>query len=449
MINSQIRWLAIIIPITFLIALEAVTYWLLGDYVGHGRSHLVATTAMALGILTFSYFMFRMLEHLGGHLNERNRQLRALNEAGISLTSELNLDTVLQKVVDLSRELIGAKYAALRVVGDGVEVEKFVFSGMTIEEAARIGDFPRIRGVLGVVVRDQQPLRLPDVSLHSESVGFPDNHPPMKSFLGYPITFKGKSLGTIYLTEKIGAPEFTQEDQDMISLFAAQVAVAIVNARLYEQMQRLAVLEERERISMELHDGVIQSIYAVGLNIQDCAETVAQEPHEVQGRLSRAVDELNQVIQDIRSYIFDLRLHALNESSLQEGLERLIQELRVGTLMDICLDIQKALDVELSPHQTWHLLQIARESLNNAAKHARATSVAARLSANDGRLSMSISDNGVGFEVEKALQRQHHGLKNMIERARAIGAQLFVESDQGRGTTVKVELSLDQASLFR
>jgi len=117
--------------------------------------------------------------------------------------------------------------------------------------------------------------------------------------------------------------------------------------------------------------------------------------------------------------------------------------------MDVRLDIQKPLDVELSPHQTWHLLQIARESLNNAAKHARATSVAARLSANDGWLSMSISDNGVGFEVEKALQRQRHGLRNMIERARAIGAQLFVESGHGQGTTVKVELSLDQASLFR
>lgn len=449
MINRQVRWLGVVAPMAFVIALEAIAHWLLEANMSHGFSHLVEAAAMVAGILVFSVFMLRLVGGLGQRLAQRNRQLQALYEAGISLTAELELETVLQKVVDLSRELVGARYAALRVVGDAAEVERFVFSGMSPEEAARIGDRPRMRGVLGVVVRDQQPLRLPDIRQHSESVGFPLNHPPMKSFLGVPIIFKGKVLGTLYLSEKETAPEFSQDDQDIVSLFATKAAVTIVNARLYEQVQRLAVLEERERIGMELHDGVIQSIYAVGLHLEDCAETVTQAPLEVQERLFRAVDELNQVIQDIRSYIFDLRLRALDEASLREGLERLIQELRVGTLMDVCLDVQGPLEVELSPHQTWHLLQIAREALNNAAKHARATTVAARLSANNGRLFLSISDNGVGFEVEKALKRQRQGLKNMMERARAVGAQLRVESAQEQGTTVKVELPLDQPPLFR
>jgi signal transduction histidine kinase len=165
-------------------------------------------------------------------------RFRALVEAGIAVSAELSLDAVLQRIVGAAAELTEARYAALGVIDrTGTALERFLVTGIDEETQRAIGDLPRGRGILGVLIRDAKPLRLRALSDHPESVGFPPNHPPMTGFLGVPILLRGVAYGNLYLTEKRDG-EFTQEDEDVITLLAAQAAVAIENARLYESSTR-------------------------------------------------------------------------------------------------------------------------------------------------------------------------------------------------------------------
>jgi two-component system, NarL family, sensor histidine kinase DevS len=169
---------------------------------------------------------------------DENR-LRALVEAGVALTSELSLDALLQRLVEAAAELTGARYAALGVIdGSGSELERFLTTGMDAETHAAIGELPRGRGILGVLITEDAPLRLHDLGEDPRSVGFPPNHPPMGTFLGVPIHLRGVAYGNLYLTEKAGNEDFTEEDQELVGLLASQAAVAIENARLYEAATR-------------------------------------------------------------------------------------------------------------------------------------------------------------------------------------------------------------------
>jgi signal transduction histidine kinase len=166
-------------------------------------------------------------------------RLRALLETGIALTSELSLDSLLKRLVEAATALTGARYAALGVIDEsGAALERFVTTGVDPETHAAIGDLPRGRGILGVLIRDVQPLRLHDLTEDPRSVGFPPNHPPMRSFLGVPIKLRGIAYGNLYLTEKEGGDDFSQEDEELVTVLAAQAAVAIENARLYESATR-------------------------------------------------------------------------------------------------------------------------------------------------------------------------------------------------------------------
>src|SRR5712691_2366096 len=169
---------------------------------------------------------------------EANR-LRTLLETGIAISSELSLDAVLQKIVEAAARVTSARYAALGVIDrTGTALERFVTHGIDAETQEAIGDLPRGRGILGVLIRDARTLRLHDLSDDPRSVGFPPNHPPMRSFLGVPILLRGVAYGNLYLTEKAGGDDFTEEDQELVTLLAGQAAVAIENARLYESATR-------------------------------------------------------------------------------------------------------------------------------------------------------------------------------------------------------------------
>lgn len=169
-----------------------------------------------------------------------------LHEAIRTLTSELSLEMVLQLVADLSRRLVQAAYSALGIVAEDGTLARFVTSGISKAAAKRIGDPPTGKVVLGVVLREGQALRLPDLGQHPASSGFPPNHLEMHSFLGLPITYKGRVLGDLYLTNKIGAAEFSADDENIVDLFAAQAAVAIENARLFQaETRRSAQLDGR------------------------------------------------------------------------------------------------------------------------------------------------------------------------------------------------------------
>jgi two-component system, NarL family, sensor histidine kinase DevS len=166
-------------------------------------------------------------------------RMRALLEAGVALTSELSLDTLLQRLVEMAAELTEARYAAMGVIDpSGTELERFVTTGVDAQTHAAIGDLPRGRGILGVLIRESEVLRLHDLSDDPRSVGFPPNHPPMHTFLGVPVNLRDVAYGNLYLTEKAGGADFTQEDEELVTLLAGQAAVAIENARLYESATR-------------------------------------------------------------------------------------------------------------------------------------------------------------------------------------------------------------------
>jgi signal transduction histidine kinase len=181
-------------------------------------------------------------------------RLRVLVDAGIALSSELSLDALLQRLVETAAELTGARYAALGVIDkSGQGLERFLTTGIDAETHAAIGDLPRGRGILGVLIREARTLRLHDLADDSRSVGFPRKHPPMRTFLGVPILLRGVAYGNLYLTEKEGDEDFTEEDEDLTQLLAAQAAVAIENARLYESSTRwLRQLESLDEIGTAL-----------------------------------------------------------------------------------------------------------------------------------------------------------------------------------------------------
>jgi GAF domain-containing protein len=166
-------------------------------------------------------------------------RLRAIVSAGVAMASELSLDLVLQKIAEAAAELTGARYAALGVIDQsGLALEEFVVTGIDEEARAIIGDPPHGRGILGALIHDAKPLRLDNLADDPRSVGFPPNHPPMRSFLGVPVLLRGVAYGNLYLTEKEGGGPFTDEDQELVQLLSAQAAVAIENARLYEAATR-------------------------------------------------------------------------------------------------------------------------------------------------------------------------------------------------------------------
>ena len=261
-------------------------------------------------------------------------------DTAIRAIAELHgVEDVLQVIVDQVRPLVGARYAALGIVdADGV-MERFITTGIDRETRARIGNLPRGHGILGLIVRENRSFRIPDIAVDPRRYGFPPNHPPMHSFLGVPITVQGRSVGNLYLTDKAGADEFSEDDQALVEIFAVHAGIAIENARLHEQVQRLAIVDERDRIGKDLHDGIIQSIYAVGLSLEDVPELIRDDPEEVERRVERAIDSLHLTIRDIRNFIFGLRPELLSGTTLINGLVAVVEEFRHNSMIDVELHV--------------------------------------------------------------------------------------------------------------
>jgi len=371
--------------------------------------------------------------------NERlRRRLVTLSQLGERIASSLDIDKVFQEVVDSACTLTGARYGALGVFDAGGRIEQFVTHGLTRQEQERIGRPPEGLGVLGWLRDLQEPLRLGDLTKHPRAVGVPPDHPLMKTFLGAPVRYQNNVLGNLYLTEKEHSEDFTPEDENLLVLFAAQAAMAIRNAQLHRQVQDLVVLEERERIGMDLHDGVIQSLYAAGLRLETCLEDLGADSAGVAQELRKAIDQLNQVIVDVRSYIFQLRPGMLADADLAGAIGGLLQELKVNALLDVALTEERAACRGLSEHQTNALFLIAQEAIANARKHARPSQVSVRLQQRDGLFTMEIRDDGSGFDVTTPGAGQ--GMRNMRERVEKLGGALDLRSAPGNGTEVHVSV---------
>jgi signal transduction histidine kinase len=363
--------------------------------------------------------------------------VQALDQAVRGISGVLDVDRVLQLIVDRVRELVDAEYAAIGIVDRDGAIERFPTSGISAEARERIGDLPRGHGLLGLIIRENRTYRIPEIGDHPESYGFPPNHPPMHSFLGMPILSRGVPVGRLYLTNKRGAAEFSEADQALVEVFALHAGIAIENARLHDQVRRLAVVDERDRISRDLHDSVIQAIYAQTLALDDVPEMMEREPDEARRRVDEAIDALHAVIRDIRNFIFGLRPVLLERGDLADGLAQLATELRRNGGVEVELTVEGREQLHDLPIElVAELLAVAREALSNVARHARAHRAEIRIAAADGSLRLEIGDDGIGFDPEERVGGGHHGLANMRARMRAAGGTLTISRAPGAGTRI-------------
>ena len=554
-------------------------------------------------------------------LKDANARMRALHHATLSLYSDLSVEGVLQRIVTAAKTLTDASYAAVGISNAEGGLETFITAGMQDEDIERIAHPPLGLGLLGEMIRTRTSIRIPEIGEHPNSIGFPDGHPVMHSFLGVPVAALGQPIGQIYLTDKQDAPGFSEQDQQLIELLAAQSGAAIANARLYQQVKestgelaqrneelelinaianavsstmeleplleamllrvtglfgagageiflreegrkryrhamhvgdarevftadkhyhlgeglvglvaesgspivaanlgeetrferpavlaagfgtlvsvplvgkgqvvgvlnlafrgqrqisdrevglltamgagvgiaienarltrqarRVAVLEERERIGMDLHDGIIQSIYATGLTLDSMRLLLDASPERAKGVLDKVIEGLNSVIRDIRSYILDLQPTRVSSIQLADALQELAREFKANTLVDLELKLEEDAVNLLEGKTASELFLIAQEALANVAKHAEATRVWLTVRQIEDEVLMQVIDNGRGFNPEIKQRMLGHGLSNIEERATAIGGAWHIASGSGQGTTVTVRLTLEKES---
>ncbi len=442
--KRNLRWFTIIIPVVF-----AGIILILADVIFDEKVFfleiLFVLLFVSIGATLFSNWVFVLINQREAEIERRAFQLETLNAAAISLITELDMGVVLQKVVDLSRELVASRYGALAVLNeDGSGVEQFITSGISSEERKTIGSAPVGKGILGILMHKGQPLILESITKHEDSRGFPKNHPEMNSLLGVPIHTKGKVIGDLYLADKLsanndiveGSTAYTGDDKKVLEMFATQAAIAIENARLYRQIQQLAILEERQRFGMDLHDGVIQSIYAVGLMLEDIQRRIKVDPENSIEGISTAIRSLNTAISDIRNYILDLRPQHFKGRDVLQGVEELARALRANTFMNVHVNVKDVDSRRLNPEQTVGILHIAQEALANVQKHAHATDVDILLRFEERELILEILDNGVSIEPSALQISKGNGLKNMRERTSSLGGRIEIAPREVGGTKV-------------
>lgn len=516
----------------------------------------IAAGAVILAAWIFVAFVSRQQRTLN-----KNRQLQVLNDAAANIAGEVALTEVLQKVVDWARELVGAHYGVVHTPPFGEAGGHLITSGPHIE-----GSLGPAQGssLYSDMVQSARTIRVADVAKLPAAAGFPPGHPPIRSFLGVPIRSHGRVTGLLYLAEKVGAPEFTREDEDVAVLLANQAAVAIEKARLYEETRRvsehlhqvietskdaivtvgpggevrlwnagatalygytrreaeggmlpviphedldvflslvraactgqavpdreqyhlrkdgtrvsvlmslsplsrgsqgarevllvardmtvirrleaerrrLALLEERDRIGMDLHDGAIQALYGVGLNLEALKRIVGHEHHVVRRRLAGTIEQLNRVIQDLRAYALENRSHGVGGAGLERRLVELVRWLEEAGVR-VSLAIEPGADQMLPPDVAEQLSHIAGKAISNVRRHSRAQECRVELIAGGDRISLIVADDGQGFQPGADTLRGRLGLRNIKARGHLLGGECTILSAPGKGTVVRVDL---------
>jgi signal transduction histidine kinase len=369
---------------------------------------------------------------------ELNPTLRAVSDAVLSVAAERSVEEVLQRLVEGARELAGARYAALGTPDGEGGFSRFLTAGMSDELVAALGPLPRTHGMLGAMLETAESFRTSDIHDDPRFRGWwPKGHPDMRSFLGVPISSPEGVIGAFYLTEKTGASEFTDGDRRLIELLAAHAAIAITNARLYEQSRELSILSERNRLALELHDAVSQKLFSLVLTAE-AAETLAgRDPGAVGEQVAKLKALAQEALDELRALIFELRPPDLERDGLCGALRKHVEVLRNRQPSRITLELEDELAAQ--PEREAEILRIAQEALHNALRHAKADNVTVRLRSDDGELRLEVEDDGIGFDPSApALRSRRLGLTSMEERAARLGGRLEIESTPGAGTRVRL-----------
>jgi PAS domain S-box-containing protein len=368
--------------------------------------------------------------------------LRAESLGNLADTSALldvddDLVALLHRIARRAREITGARFAAISTFDERGQLERFIYEGMPDEQARRLGSPPIGRGLLGILSRHDRPIRLEDLRTHESYTGWPAGHPEMQAFLGVPIRAGGRTIGSLYMTRIVGDPPFTETDEFAGTVLALQVALSVSAALAQQRRGRVSLLEERVRIAHDLHDGTIQSLYALGLEI-DAVRSREGLTREVEELLTTAVERINRLISDIRQYIAMLEAETpAAEPDLARDLPFIIRQL-VPAGVDTVINITAPALQELGAREVEDLLFIAREALSNAIRHGSPTKIAVDLRQTPGETALTIQDNGAGFDP--ASVRSGLGTTTMRTRAERLGASLAVLGIPGMGATVRVAI---------
>jgi signal transduction histidine kinase len=367
--------------------------------------------------------------------------LKAVSDAVLAVAAELSVEDVLQRLVDSARELAGARYAALGLPDGEGGFRRFLTSGMSEELITSLGELPRQHGVLGAILESTESYRTHDMHEHPRFRGWwPEGHPDMRTFLGVPIISPAGVTGGFYLTEKLGAIDFTDEDVELIELLAAHAAIAITNARLYEESRELSILAERNRLALDLHDSVSQKLFGLLLSAQAAEMLLERDPAEAREQVAKLPDLARQALDELRSLIFELRPPDLARDGLCGALRKHVEVVRRIRQQEIELEIDDELPAD--PARDSEVLRIAQEALQNVIKHADASRIKVTLHADDGRLVLEVEDDGAGFEPAlPGIRSRRLGLTSMEERAQRVGGTLEIRSTPGVGTRVRLEIA--------
>ncbi|HUG08549.1 MAG TPA: GAF domain-containing sensor histidine kinase [Acidimicrobiia bacterium] len=352
-----------------------------------------------------------------------------------AVEGEADLGRVLRTLVAEVMAATDAPYVAMGVLGDHQVLSDFVYQGITKEEADRIGHLPTGRGVLGTVIRENKTIILESIADHPDAVGFPEHHPPMETFLGVPVSVGGETFGNLYLADKEGG--FTDEDVAVVQALGRIAGAAVQTARLQTRLRHVAVMEDRHRIARDLHDSVIQDLFAVGLGLQGLTSQVADLG--IAEVLDKSIDTLDEAVNRLRRYVFELRDTARPAAGLDERIQTLVA--RMGAVYPA--SVRLTLDEFQSRDSDDELLLIVTEALSNALRHSHADNVEIRLGRAGGELVLSVVDDGIGFDA--AHTSMGMGLANIRTRAYGLGGTMQVESEPGVGTTVEVRFPVSEA----
>jgi signal transduction histidine kinase len=441
---SRLKAIAIVAPILGVTVLEIARFYIIGLISWEKR--LALDLVMAAAIIIFTAVMFRFVDEMQERLRRQNFELLALHSAGLDVTADLSLDVVLKKVVEQARNLVGAKYGALSVVDRDHRIVSFITSGISQETREAIGPPPVGHGLLGIVLREGQRLRLKELTQHPQSAGFPPHHPPMRSLLAVPISCKGPFLGNLYLTEKTGADEFHASDEETLVRFALQAALAIDNAHLHEQVSDLAIAQERLRIAHEMHDGLAQVLGYVNTKVQAAEAYMKREKtEEAAEQLRELATAARQAYSDVRESIVGLRTLPGPRRSMAEVLREYLDRWNEMSGIETTFSIDPG--SHLRPSHELQLVRIIQEALTNVRKHARASKAKVEIRQEGNALIATVEDDGVGFNAAAPARHEfpQFGLSTMRERAQSIGGTLTIESVPDKGTTVIFELPLGEA----
>ena len=364
--------------------------------------------------------------------------IRHVSALALEAVEADTLEEALQKITDTARDLIGAHYAALGVPNQKGGLRFFTVSGISPEQIQKIDHLPVGVGLIGEIMQSRTALRLADMSAHPQAAGFPEGHPPMRTLLGMPIQIGKQLFGTFYLADKLDGSDFDEEDTWLLETLANSAALAIASARFREQQQQIALLRERERIAMELHDTTIQSLYALGLGLDMTKRKQDVSPAAIQASL----DHINSMIEDIRGYILEIDEENSPGKSLRAELQEAVSD--IARLPNLAVDVDASGESsKLSPKVLSGVKSILHECVSNVIRHAEANRVRILAVEDDDQFFMTVVDDGTGFDVNRLANQQGLGLQNIRRRIRLYGGTLDIESKLNVGTTVSFSIPFD------